>query len=332
MGSDIFVRTDNRLRLITSILALTGYSEMEQRIESHELHPIFLETIKWLEPFKEYEAITSMRDILNSGVQPSPFFHYVLSLSWPDFSSTRTVSSKYIGEDYKLRLKEFSEATRITELWKKQEPAWKSLESDVQEALANVSLKSYLQKIFGTLDGTLVFYPNPLVPRLISAAASNEEEIFCIIRLPEKAVSESAKTSEGEPIGSYSENSVWTKISAFHEFNHYLLEQAFIKDKDYVEKAKEIAVEKPVLEQYRVSYHEWENMFAEFITFGFTYLFLEENEGSRVADTYLERVEKKTGLTILTSLIDGLREYLEKHSTGEFIKITTYLPEFLKRF
>lgn len=342
MMSDIITRTDNRLRLITSILALTGYSETEQRIESYEPHPIFLETIKWLEPYKEYRAISSMRDVLNSGVNPSPFFNYSLALSWPGFQFTElpdsftSAKSGAIESDYNIRLKEFYNATRIAELWEKQKSEWKNIEEDAERALDEVPFKSWLNKIFGSFDEKLVFYPNPIVPRLSSASGLNKNEFFCIIRLPvksrERSTFEPVDISDGETIGSYSDNSVWTKISAFHEFTRLLLNINFNRDREHIDMAKVIAAEKPVLEQYRVSYHEWENMFEKFITFGFTYLLLEEIGGIKTADAYMESLEKKTGVTILPSLVDGLREYFEKHSTGEITNITTYLPELLKRF
>ncbi|HDP77754.1 MAG TPA: DUF4932 domain-containing protein [Mesotoga infera] len=311
------VESDKRIRLMALALMTTELNSSEKQ-RSHRHHPLYLETEDFIEEselhFHELERL--LRD-----VTPSYFlFTYILSHSWPDLEPVafppflERYEPNLCRSGVNMELREVVRGGTLENIWESQAPKWKEIEKDAALAFAGSTIDSTIAGFFGRLEANLVFAPNPLFPELVSLGAAGYEGLYCIARYPGKATSkwpyEPGVTAPCEEFSGYSENRVWSRIVAFHEFCHPLIDPFLSRNAELVRGLRETPFAKGVLASYGEKYTSWEDMFTEFVIYGMTYAYLLEEFGEKIAKSFHNTMQEKTGFTMTEMVGKQLHTHL----------------------
>lgn len=81
---DVTVRLDDRVRLMSAVLAATDWPLKSQTRKPHGTHLHARSTRKFLEVVKNHPAVQSMQGLLDQNAPLEAFFTFALQLKWPD--------------------------------------------------------------------------------------------------------------------------------------------------------------------------------------------------------------------------------------------------------
>jgi len=288
-----------------------------------------LETIKSLEGYKHLKAVEFLKDNFNK--IPMYFFYaYVLSLEWITFEANEFPDYLYeyvpelINSEFNLYLKEFYEKINIEKVWESQKVQWEETLFDCGKCFEGVYFKDLLSKFFGEINYDLIFYPNILVPQLMSSGASSSNKLYCIARMP-------GPVKPTEQLMKFSDDVNWVNIVAFHEFCHPLLDYVFRNNKEEVLKSKIIANKINILDEYKKNYPQWDELFSELLIYSMTIVFLRHYISKDAADTFATESEQKTGITLYKQIADILEEYLLEFNTNKYENISDYFSTLISK-
>ena len=80
---DVSVRLDDRVRLMSAVLAATDWPLKSQNKKPHGTHLHARSTRKFLEVVKNHPAVQAMQGLLDQNAPLEAFFTFALQLSWP---------------------------------------------------------------------------------------------------------------------------------------------------------------------------------------------------------------------------------------------------------
>ena len=329
MKTDVIVNDDSRIKIITYLLALTDYPKNEQKKRPHRIHKLLNDSIYTLKMFKEHEAVKFIADNINQ--IPAYFLYaYALSLTYPDFEASSFPYYLYdycpelVSSNFNRLLKSFYQETTIKDLWKQQEDEWRLICEDASKCFEGIYYKDILEKFFGEVKYDLLFYPNVLVPQLMSSGASSLTQLACIARMP-------GPVDEDMEVMKFSDDVNWVNIVSFHEFCHPLLDDVFRNNREEVQKSKNIAKNITVFSEYQKHYPEWEDLFAELLIYGMTIVFLRHMISDSAADEFSLFSEQKTGIKLFAKTAAILEEYLIENENGNYITINQYFSKLVEK-
>ncbi|MDI9368770.1 MAG: hypothetical protein QM445_10550 [Thermotogota bacterium] len=328
------VEVDKRIRVM-AIALMTSELNQSANQKPHRHHPLYLDTENFIIGSKV--RFHELERLLRDGTPSYFLFTYILSHSWPGLEPIEFPSFLERYEPGLCRsglnkeIRGVLESGTLEKLWESQKPLWNEVEKDAIEALVGNSIERVIGGFFGVIDKELVFAPNPLYPELVSLGASGSDGLYCIARYPGKATEkwpyEPGVTAPDEEFSSYSENFVWSRIVAFHEFCHPLLDPFLSRNAELVKRLEHSPFSLGVLESYGKRYPSWEDMFAEFLIYGMTYAYLLDEFGEEVAESFHKTMEGKAGFTMSDVVGRQLYLYLKASREGRVMKFEDELAE-----
>ncbi|MCS7070141.1 MAG: hypothetical protein NZM00_01435, partial [Anaerolinea sp.] len=137
--TDIAVVLDDRVRLLSALLAATRYPDDEQRRFPHGTHPHARHTRSLMLAHDRHPAVIGLQSILDRGVSLEALFAFALTLRWPDLTADTTPD--WLPSTWVITLRNFWQVSDLPGWWQADGHAWSKALDDVQLVLGDFALK-----------------------------------------------------------------------------------------------------------------------------------------------------------------------------------------------
>jgi hypothetical protein len=316
---DVTVRLDDRIRLMSAVLAATDWPDKSQERKPHGTHAHSRATRKFLESVKTHEAVQNLQSVLNQGAPLEAIFSFAMQLSWPDM--TIAEMPRWAPPKWNEQLRDFYEKSRLTDWWRNEDNAWQSSLNESKKMFKDVVLKPFLKPFFGEITESLLFIPNISYP--------TDQEVG--LHLPGQLVAISApRLAWGDsPPWPFDEDPAHVYRAAISEYGRLIL-QPFLRAN--AEKVAPIAeVPLPVNDQFKARYPTWEEQFITLYVAAVTALYLESHINKAEANSFVLMARKTQGMLILPGMISVIRRYQSEAESGRYPSLIDFLPIFPKQ-
>lgn len=312
----IEVRIDDRIRLMSAVLAATDFPEQAQERVGHRPHLHARSTQKRVSAFQQHPAVLGAQHLLNKRAPLDALFTYVLRLSYPDFSIA--INPGWVPEQWNLHLRDFYEKAELPALWAEDAAQWEKAQAEASAILKGVDFHHFLKPFVGQVGETLVYMPNISYPSDLAVAVRTGNELICI----------------GPPRIAWGDNPPWPfDEDQGHIYSSSLSQYARLLMYGYLRQHAELVapVTKkalPVDEAYKKKYPSWGDQFTELVVPGIVTLFLEQAVNKQEANAFIMMERKIKGVTILPGVVSVLRRFLKEQESGKYQRFVDYLPMF----
>ena len=213
--SDVTISLDNRVRLVTAVLAAGHWPEMEQQQTPHAVHPHSKQTAYFVESAAGHTAVTGLNNGLARGITLADYFTAALRCSWPDFIPQEPLPPSLAGGAWVSSLPDFYRQTNLASFWQEEGEPWQTAYEELRGIYRNSKLPAFLRKLCGEELVRVVIVPTVVYPLLQPVLAETAAAIFMILP-PAKAWGESPPWPFGDDPG-------WVIAqSCFYLVQHFL--------------------------------------------------------------------------------------------------------------
>lgn len=317
--SDITVKLDDRVRLMSAVLAATRYPEASQRRKPHGTHIHARMTAKHLAHLRDHGAAAGMQHLLDQRAPLEALFSLAMLMEWPEL--TLESLPRWAPANWDDNLGDFYANADLTAWWRDENPAWQKSVSDTTNVLKNMQLKPFLEPFVGTITENLVFMPNISYPTDQELALRVGNTLVCIVP-PRLAWGDSAPWP-------YDEDPVYVFKSAITQYGRMLLLPLLRAHQDKVDEAAKTPL--PVGDQVKALFPAWEDQFITILLSAMVAIYLEDHVSKSEANSYIMMECKVRGTTVLPGVISVLRRYLSEHKAGRYSTFMDFLPVFPKQ-
>ncbi|RMG90600.1 MAG: hypothetical protein D6706_19185 [Chloroflexi bacterium] len=219
--SDVKVLVDERVRLVTAVLAGSRWPEEEQATLAHAVHPHAKQLRQWVLAMKDHPAVVQLNEWLAAGIDVSVVVTAVLHC--------RGAALEPVGElpvpvtaEWLQAVADFARQARLAEFWADpvQQAHWQTAMKDLEAIFRDSYLPELLTRLIRKPVPDVVVMPNLAYPALIPVLARGETAIYLLLP-PPKAVGES-------PPWPYAEDPNWVLVNCMRELVNYLLARQLV--------------------------------------------------------------------------------------------------------
>lgn len=316
----ITIQVDNRIRLLSTILAATTWPVEEQARHPHGVHAHAKATRVHVVKAEDHAAVQTMQELKERGLSLDDIFSYATCLNWPGLRARGTDLPDWAPKEWSAQIRDFMHSHRIRELWEQDEQTWEDAEAQAGRALAKGEPRELLERFFGPLELELAFQPNLCFPTNETLGFHAEKKIVCVCP-PRVAWG-------NNPPWPYDDDPAATYAEAIGTYAKVILKEYLEQHPKETEQAK--SGQLPVPNTFRARYPEWFDQFAVIFVSGVTAIFLEEAFGKAESGAYIVMAHKAHGFKILPTAIDVLQRYLVGQAEGKYGEFADYMPTFSK--
>lgn len=316
---DVSVRLDDRIRLMSAVLAATDWPDKAQERQPHGTHAHSRATRKYLEPFKKHEAVQAMQSLLTQGAPLEAMFTFAVQMSWPGLELAEP--PHWVPSHWNVQLRDFYEKANLAKWWKDEEVVWKNSVTESDKMLKGISLKPFLKPFLGEISENLVFIPNISFPTDQEVGLRHNNELLCIAP-PRLAWGDS-------PPWPFDEDPGYIYRSAVSQFGRILMLAYLRANTDKLTTITETPL--PVSDQFRAKYPTWQEQFANLFVAASSALYLEKTISKAEANAYVLMERKTNGMVILPGMVSVLRRYQTEVEKGRYKDLLDFLPVFPKQ-
>jgi hypothetical protein len=317
--SPISVRIDDRIRLLSAILAMTTWPEQEQDRQPHGVHAHARMTRAHLTEDEYHPAVLSMQELLEAGLALDTIFSFAACLNWPGLRARGGVP-EWASKEWPAQVRDFMHRTRLRNLWEEETSTWNHAAEQAARALKDCQPLDLLGKFFGTSQVKLVFQPNLCYPTDRSVGFRRDKSVV--------AISPPRIAWGNNPPWPYDDDAAATCQDAFRAFTRVLLREYLAKHPEPIEQARRIKL--PIPNVFRAQNPDWLDQFAVIFISGATAIFLEQTFGEGEAKSYVMMTHKAHNFKVLPSVIEVLRHYLSEQERGKYDSFAEFIPTFCK--
>lgn len=318
---DVEVRLDNRIRLISAILATTNYPEETQKAKPHGTHAHARATRKHLDEFSVHPAALLTQAMLDKGTPVEALFALALYLD-PQTLEARRELPNWMPKDWDKLAVDFYERANLEQWWKDERLPWDKSIAECQRVFSGVNYKKFFNPYFPNIQENLVFIPNVSYPTGNEIGLRFDNDLICIAP-PPLAWGDSPPWPFDEET-----NIMHSHKVALVQYGRIMLLTYLRKYPDALEKASKTPL--PVNDQFREQYPGWEEQFTELFVHALVAMYLEEfiNEAEYKAFVLIEK--KHRGMNILPGTVSVLRRFLQEKG-NKYESLVDFLPIFPKQ-
>ena len=212
-ASDVCVKLDDRVRLMSAVLAVTRYPEKAQARKPHGTHAHARMTRKQLARFGDHEAVKMLQNLIDQGAPLEAIYTLALVLRFPEGKVEKP--PRWMPPHWDEQLNQFYAASDLATWWKSEDAVWQKALGDSQRMFANVNFKPFLQPYLGEIKEELVFIPNISYPTDQELGLRLGADLVCIVP-PRLAWGDS-------PPWPYDEDPAYVYRSALTQFGRMLM-------------------------------------------------------------------------------------------------------------
>ncbi len=321
--SDVTVKLDDRIRLISAVLAATSYPEKAQKLKPHGTHAHARATRKHLAAFLEHPAVQDTQSLLAQNTPLEAIYALAMLMRWEDGLSLPALPS-WSPPDYNAHLKDFYEVTSMAEFWQQEKAGWDKSTVEAGRVFSDVKFKSFFSPFLGEIKEGFIFMPNISYPADYDIGVHLGADIICIAP-PPLAWGDS-------PPWPYDEATMIT-----YSYRAAMMVYGRILLKNYLranaEQLKEITEQDlPLSDQFKAKHPTWEDQFTTLFLSATVAMYLEEHVDEREYKGYMLMEKKARGMVNLPGTVSVLRRYLQEvESSDKYNNLVEFLPYFAKQ-
>jgi hypothetical protein len=319
--SDVEVRLDNRLRLMSAALAATDWPEKVQKENPHGSHAHARATSKFISQHRSHPAVKSMQRLLDKGAPLEAMFTFALCMRWPDLTLELDTIPGWVPKNWVDDLRDFCQKTGLVAWWEQEDTVWKKSEQESERMFSSAAFKPFLTPFIGKIKEKLIFVPNISYPSDQEIGVRLGNELLCIAA-PRLAWGDS-------PPWPFDEDPAHVYRAALSQYGRLLLGAYLRTHADRVAAATKTAL--PVSKPFSERYPGWEEQFIALFVAAAVAIYLEDSVSEAEAKAYVLMARKAQGMTILPGTISVLRRYLSEHESGRYAELVDFLPIFPKQ-
>lgn len=189
--STLAITIDERLRLVTAVLAASNWPAEEQAQLTHAVHPQAKQVRHFVQPFASHPAVSGANEALLNGVPLADLFSAALGCTWPDFIPTADLPHVLKINDWVQALADFARETSIVTLFGAAHTAvWQEAQAALEAIFAKGDLLAALGQLGKVADTAVLLMPNLVFPALTPVVATANNTLALLLP-PPKAVGES---------------------------------------------------------------------------------------------------------------------------------------------
>ncbi|NDJ86311.1 MAG: hypothetical protein GYB66_10525 [Chloroflexi bacterium] len=306
------VRIDDRVRLMSAVLAATKWPEREK----HRPHQHARNTVKLVADFSHHPGVSGAQVLLDQGAPLEAFYTYALKLSWPGLENSQV--PRWVPPNWNTHLKNFYEATKLEELWQAEHTEWQKARQESEDVLGKVDFYAFLKPFVGDVVEQLVFMPNISYPITRSIGVRIGGELVAIAP-PREAWGDN-------PPWPFSEDPSHVYSASLSEYIRLLMLSYLRQNAEAVAPIAQKPL--PVSDQFKEAYPNWGDQFTEVFVSGAVALFLEQAVSKSEAEAYVLMQHKAKGLNIVPGVVSVLRRYLRDYADNKYETFIKYMPNF----
>jgi len=318
-SSDVIVRVDDRLRLVSAVLALTRYADEEKARRGHGTHLHARNTRKQLADQADHPAVRALQTLLDRGAPLEAIFTLALMLKLDGSPLDKPPS--WMPPHWDSELNDFYHKTPLQRFWTSESDSWSGAEDQARQALASAQFEPFLERFVGTVSDTLVFVPNICYPTDRELALRLNGEIVCLVP-PRIAWGES-------PPWPFDEDPAHVYRALIATAGQMLMLN-FLRTH-----AAEISLEGqkplPLTDEFMSKNPTWAEQFTYLFVTSAVAIFLEDNVSKAEADAHVLMERRVTGLEVLPAAITVYRRYLREADEGKYPNILEFIPLFSRQ-
>ncbi len=317
MGT-VSVRIDDRVRLLSALLAATSWPEDEQRRKPHGTHAHARSTRRLVLVHNKHPAVLIMQALLDRGVMLDAVYTFMMQLSWPGLSGGNPPT--WVPPTWNRHLLSFYEQTGLAQWWQEEAQVWARSREEVERALGGADLGAFLRRFVGDFDDDLVFIPNICYPTDVEIGVRANSELCCIVP-PRIAWGDN-------PPWPFDEDPAHIFRATLTRFGRLLMQDYLHQHQDVLETVSRKKL--PVSKSFVEAHPGWEEQFLTLFTAGLVAIYLEDFVSKAEADAFVLLEKKTQGIEVLPGVVSVLRRYLSGHESGQYPAFIDYLPHFGK--
>lgn len=318
-SSDVIVKLDDRMRLISAVLACTRFPEEAQRRKPHGTHAHARATSKRFNELRTHEAVVGMQTLLDRGTPLEAIFSLGMLLRWPEL----TIDSlpPWAPPSWDDKLGDFYACADLTSWWKEEDDLWQQSLSETTRVLREVRLKPFFELFFGSMDESLLFIPNISYPTDQELGLRQADTLIALVP-PRLAWGDS-------PPWPFDEDPAHVYRAAITQYGRMLM-HAFLRA--HPDKAAAAAKSPlPVGDRLQAMYPTWEEQLTSVFLAAAVAIYLEDHVSKAETNAYVLMERKVRGMTVLPAVINVLRRYLNERNAGRYGSLIEFLPVFPKQ-
>lgn len=319
--SDVSVRLDDRIRLMSALLAATNWPEKSQQRQPHGTHLHARATRKYLNDYTGHPAVQGMQNLLDQGAPLEAMFTFALCLRWPDLTLEIDPLPGWVPPGWVEDIRDFYRDTNLSGWFRRENTPWQKSLEEAQRMFQNVRFKPFLKPFLEGISEDLVFIPNISYPSEQEIGIRIGKELVCIAP-PRLAWGDS-------PPWPFDEDPAHIYRAALSQYGRLLL-IAYLRAN--ASKLTDVTRSPlPVGDQFTALHPSWEEQFAALFVSAAVAIYLEDFVSPAEAKAYVLMERKAQGMTILPGTVSVLRRYLSERESGRYSSLLDFLPIFPKQ-
>lgn len=316
--SQVTVRIDDRVRLMSALLSITSWPDDEQARKPHGIHAHARHTRRFLELYHKMPATQVLQALLDRHAPLEAMYTFALQLTWPGLITENPPT--WAPPTWARHLGSFYHASELAQWWEDEAHLWEEAQEDSQNMFDEADIKGVLQPFFGQIQEDLVFMPNISYPSDIEIGARVDNELWCIAP-PRIAWGDN-------PPWPFDEDQTHIYRAVLLRIGTMLMHKYLRQNQDVVDEVskKKLPLSGPFVEAYPA----WEDQFTRLFVIGLVALYLEQAVSKQEADAYVLMETKAQGVKILPGVVSVLQRFLQGLEDGTYASFADYLPHFGK--
>jgi hypothetical protein len=319
--SDVTVRLDDRIRLISALLAASDYPEQAQKRRPHGTHAHVRATRKAMAEFRRQPIVALTQTMLDKGAPLEALFTASQMLDPDTFEAVHPLPN-WLPGDWDARLRSFAEVTGLREWWTQEQAAWDKSFAEVRRVFQSVEFGPTLAPYFGDTGDRFVFVPNIVYPSDRELALKVGEEMITIVP-PPLAWGDSPPWPFDED--TMLMHTIRASLGAYARLHVTGVLRA------HPERVAEAAQSPlPVNDQFRAQHATWEEQFTELFVTAIVAMYLETYVSQAEYKSYVLMEKKIRGMNILPGTVSVMRRFLQERGS-KYNTLIEFLPLFPKQ-
>lgn len=321
--SDVIVKIDDRVRLMSAVLAATDFPEKAQKLKPHGTHAHARATRKYLKDLDTHLAVEATQKLLDEGKVPiEALFALAMLLEWPDCKIAALPS--WAPHDYNVMLRDFYEVAELKTWWEQEKGVWDKSLHQTENVFKTAPFKEFFDPFMDKIEEQFIFMPNVSYPTDYDVGFHIGNEVICIAP-PPLAWGDSPPWPYDEPT-----MYAYSLRAAMYVFGRILLDQYF---KVHADELKEIieTSELPVSDQFKAQYPTWQEQFFALFLSATVAMYLETHIDEAEYKAYMLMQKKARGMAMLPGTVSVLRRYLQEVGKRKYNNLVEFLPFFSKQ-
>lgn len=318
--SDVGVKLDDRIRLMSAVLAATDFPDKSQQRKPHGTHAHARATRKHMDDHFAHPAVMSTQALLDQGTPLEALFSLVMQMSWPGMEIAELPDWAPAG--YNDQLRAFYTQAGVEAFWQAEHAPWDKALKEAGNIFSKVAFKPFLKPFLGDIEEELVFVPNISYPADQEVGIRAGNTLLCVSP-PPLAWGDSPPWPYDEP--TMMTHSYQVALSIFGRI--LLLNYLRSSPEQLAEITKN---ELPVTDHFKSMFPTWEDQFAELFVMAAVAMFFETHVGSLDYKSYVLLQKKAHGMALLPGTVSVLRRYLSEQG-NKYHTLLEFLPVFPKQ-